>query len=165
MKVFIAGATGVLGRRVVEALLSRGIDVTGVAREPSKHADLAARGARLVTLDLFDAKAVRAAVTGHDVVCNLATAIPLGARAGDPSAWEDNDRIRREGGRGALGAGTVDRRAGHRRRQAARRRGARPGGLSESQAVRQTCRAETPAERGRRIAKQAPVGRTSTHQE
>jgi nucleoside-diphosphate-sugar epimerase len=104
MKVFIAGATGVLGRRVVDVLVSRGIEVTGVAREPSKHAVLAARGARPVTLDLFDAAAVRAAVTGHDVVCNLATAIPLGARAGDPSAWEDNDRIRREGLRNLVNA-------------------------------------------------------------
>jgi nucleoside-diphosphate-sugar epimerase len=96
-KVFIAGATGVLGRRVVVELVARGFDVTGVAREPSTHADLAALGARPVALDLFDGAAVRAAVAGHEVVCNLATAIPVGARAGDPSAWNDNDRIRREG--------------------------------------------------------------------
>jgi nucleoside-diphosphate-sugar epimerase len=104
MKVFIAGATGVLGRRVIDVLVSRGIEVTGVAREPSKHSALAARGARPIALDLFDAPAVRAAVAGHDVVCNLATAIPLGARAGDPGAWEDNDRIRREGSRNLVDA-------------------------------------------------------------
>ena len=50
-----------------------------------------------------------AAVAGHDVVCNLATSIPLGDRANDPEAWEDNDRIRRDASRNlvhaALGAG------------------------------------------------------------
>jgi nucleoside-diphosphate-sugar epimerase len=103
-RVFIAGATGVLGRRVVIELVARGCDVTGVAREPSKHADLVALGARPVALDLFDGAAVRAAVAGHELVCNLATAIPVAARASDPSAWEDNDRIRREGSRNLVDA-------------------------------------------------------------
>ena len=70
--------------------------MTGVARSPGKQADLAAVGGRPVELDLFDREAVDAAVAGHDVVFNLATAIPVGDRASIPSAWQDNDRIRRE---------------------------------------------------------------------
>jgi nucleoside-diphosphate-sugar epimerase len=103
-KVFVSGATGVLGRRVVAELVAAGFDVTGVARSSSKHGDLVALGARPVALDLFDRSAVYAAVEGHDVVCNLATAIPLGQRAKDPSAWEDNDRIRRDGSRNLVDA-------------------------------------------------------------
>ena len=108
-KVFVAGATGVLGRRVVAGLVAAGFDVTGVARRPASHAELAALGVRPVELDLFDRAAVHAAVADHQVVCNLATAIPVGDRASQPSAWDANDRIRRVGSRNladaALAAG------------------------------------------------------------
>jgi nucleoside-diphosphate-sugar epimerase len=85
-------------------LVAAGFDVTGVARSASKQADLAALGARPIALDLFDRAAVHAAVAGHEVVCNLATAIPVGERASDPSAWEVNDRIRRDGSRNLVDA-------------------------------------------------------------
>jgi 2-alkyl-3-oxoalkanoate reductase len=104
MKVFVAGATGVLGRRVVADLTSAGCDVTGVARRPAARARLEGVGVRAVELDLFDRPAVLSAVAGHDVVCNLATAIPVGERASEVSAWEDNDRIRREGSRNLVDA-------------------------------------------------------------
>jgi nucleoside-diphosphate-sugar epimerase len=103
-KIFVAGATGVLGRRVVAGLVAAGFEVTGVARRAADHAHLAARGVRPVALDLFDPAAVHAAVDGHDVVCNLATAIPVGDRANDPSAWEANDLIRRVGSRNLVDA-------------------------------------------------------------
>ena len=54
------------------------------------------------------------------------------------------------------GEGAFDRRTGHRRRQAAWGRGSRPGELGEGQALGQNCRAEAPAERGRRVAGRAP---------
>lgn len=96
MKVFVAGATGVLGRRAVTALVDAGHDVTAVARGPEK-ADLVRRlGATPVTVDLFDADAVRDAADGHDAVVNLATKIPPLRKAALMSAWEENDRIRSE---------------------------------------------------------------------
>lgn len=104
MKVFVSGATGVLGRRVVAEMVAAGFEVTGVARSPGKRADLASVGVRPVELDLFNRAAVHAAVAGHDVVCNVATAIPVGERANSPSAWEDNDRIRRDGSRNLVDA-------------------------------------------------------------
>jgi nucleoside-diphosphate-sugar epimerase len=103
-KVFVSGATGVLGRRVVAELVAAGFDVTGAARSSSRQADLAALGARPIALDLFDRAALHAAVAGHEVVFNLATAIPVGERASDPSAWEENDRIRRDGSRNLVDA-------------------------------------------------------------
>ena len=62
MRVFVAGATGVLGRRAVARLVAAGHQVTGVARSPEKAALLESLGARPVGVDLFDADAVRGAV-------------------------------------------------------------------------------------------------------
>lgn len=111
MKVFVAGATGVIGRRAVAELVAAGHDVTGVARSPEKAALLHSLGATPVTVDLFDAAAVREVVSGHDAVVNLATKIPPLTRMARPSAWEENSRIRREASRhladAALAAGAA----------------------------------------------------------
>ncbi len=96
MRIFLTGATGVIGRRAAPALVAAGHEVTAVGRTPEKRAALERGGARAVEVDLFDAAAVRDAVAGHDVVVNLATAIPPGNRAMLPGAWRENDRIRTE---------------------------------------------------------------------
>ena len=96
MQVFLTGATGVLGRRTLPLLTAAGHDVTAVARTPEKAERVGAAGARPVTVDLFDADAVRAAVEGHEAVVNLATHIPSTAKAALPGAWKENERIRRE---------------------------------------------------------------------
>lgn len=92
----MAGATGVLGGRVVPLLVAAGHEVTAVARTPEKAATVASAGARPATVDLFDPAGLGAAVAGHDVVCNLATHIPPLSRAARPSAWAENERIRRQ---------------------------------------------------------------------
>ena len=111
MKVFVAGATGVLGRRAVAQLVAVGHDVTGVARTPAKAALLRRLGATPVTVDLFDPAALKDAVAGHDAVLNLATHIPPMTKAAMPGAWSENDRIRTEASRnlvdGALAAGAT----------------------------------------------------------
>ena len=96
MKVFVAGATGVLGKRAVAQLVAADHEVTGVARSNEKAALIRSLGAAPVTVDLFDAAAVKAAVEGHDVVVNLATHIPPLSKAALPGAWSENDRIRSE---------------------------------------------------------------------
>jgi putative NADH-flavin reductase len=66
MNVLVFGATGPLGRRVVDRLLAAGHHVTIFVRSPGR---LAARaGLREVTGDVLDASAVAAAVPGHDAV-------------------------------------------------------------------------------------------------
>jgi nucleoside-diphosphate-sugar epimerase len=95
MRIFIAGATGVVGRRVVPALIGAGHEVTAVGRTAEKRGALARAGARPVELDLFDAGAVARAVAGHEVVINLATHIPSSARILLPGAWRENSRVRR----------------------------------------------------------------------
>lgn len=97
MRVFVAGATGVLGTAAVRRLVSSGHEVTGIARGSDKRRVLHTLGANAIEVDLFDAKAMRAAIEGHDVVCNLATHIPSGSAVMRSSSWRENDRIRTEG--------------------------------------------------------------------
>ncbi|MGE0140147.1 MAG: NAD-dependent epimerase/dehydratase family protein [Ilumatobacteraceae bacterium] len=104
MKIFVTGATGVLGRRTVARLVEAGADVTGVARSAEQGRALLAVGVTPAEVSLFDRAALAEAVTGHHVVYHLATAIPTGERAGIPEAWEANDRIRREGSRNLVDA-------------------------------------------------------------
>lgn len=107
MKVFVAGATGVLGRRAVAALLDAGHEVSAVARSPEKADFVRRLGATPVTVDLFDADAVRDAVSGHDAVVNLATKIPPLRKMALMSAWEENDRIRSEASHNLARAATA----------------------------------------------------------
>ena len=105
MKVFVAGATGVLGRRAVRELVRAGHQVTGVARSEEKAALVGSLGATPTRLDdLFDTDAVRAAVAGHDAVVNLATHVPPPSSAALPGAWAEHERIRDEGARNLVDA-------------------------------------------------------------
>ncbi len=108
-KVFLTGATGVLGRRALPRLVEAGHQVTAIARSSGKAAMVEAYGATAVQVDLFDAVAVRNAVAGHDAVVNLATHIPSARQMARPGAWKENARIRTEGSRhlvdAALAAG------------------------------------------------------------
>ena len=95
MRIFLTGATGVIGRRALPLLIGAGHSVTAVVRRPQSHAELVRAGATPIEVDLFAADAVRKAVAGHDAVVNLATHMPAGYRAFLPGAWAENDRIRR----------------------------------------------------------------------
>lgn len=96
MKVFVAGGTGVIGRRAVPTLVEAGHDVTVVARTEQRDRLVADLGATPVRVDLFDRDGLRAAVAGHDAVVNLATHIPPLSRASRAESWAENDRIRRD---------------------------------------------------------------------
>jgi len=96
MKVFVAGATGVIGRRLVPMLVNSGAQVSGVARAPEKASQLRKQGAKPVRVDLFDPAAVEEAVAGHDIVINVATKIPSGFRMMMPGAFNETARIRSE---------------------------------------------------------------------
>ena len=97
MRVFVTGATGVIGRRAVPLMLAEGHQVTAIGRSESRRAALERGGASTIGLDLFDRSAVRRAIAGHDAVVNLATHIPVGYVALWPAAWRDNNRIRSAG--------------------------------------------------------------------
>jgi nucleoside-diphosphate-sugar epimerase len=84
MHVFVTGGTGVLGRAALPLLAAAGHKVTAPGSGE---------------LDLFDPAAARWAVAGADAVLHLATRIPPPARAAQPGAWADNDRLRTEASR------------------------------------------------------------------
>jgi len=111
MKIFLAGGTGVVGTRALPALVAAGHEVTAVARSDAKADLVRSLGGEPVTVDVFDADAVRVAVVGHEVVINLATSIPSLTKAARSSAWTTNERLRREASNhlvdGALHAGAV----------------------------------------------------------
>jgi nucleoside-diphosphate-sugar epimerase len=105
MNVFLTGASGVIGRRVVPLLLQANHRVTALGRTPEKRGALRRMGASVVDVSLFDQPALRDAVAGHDVVINLATHMPSSSlRMFLPGAWAENDRIRREGSSSLVGA-------------------------------------------------------------
>src|SRR5829696_8474875 len=96
MRVFVAGATGVVGRRLIPLLVDAGASVTAVARTDAKAEQLRNQGATPKKVNLFDPAAVEAAVAGNDAVINVATKIPSGARVLIPGAFNENIRIRTE---------------------------------------------------------------------
>ena len=97
MRIFVAGATGVIGRRVIPRLMDAGHQVTGAARRLVNQATLERMGAASASVDLFTPATLANAVRGHETVVNLATHVPPSSRAFLPGAWRETDRIRRIG--------------------------------------------------------------------
>jgi UDP-glucose 4-epimerase len=93
-EIVITGSTGVVGRRAVRELLAAGYRVTGVTRSARGRQQLESLGARAVEADVFDEASLRRAFDGADAVVNLLTHIPSPDRMPDPSAWDENDRLR-----------------------------------------------------------------------
>jgi nucleoside-diphosphate-sugar epimerase len=94
--IFVAGASGVLGRRVVPALVAAGHCVTANVRNPAARRAAEEAGAETVTIDLFDRSETARIGDDHDTVVNIATSIPTGASAARRSGWKMNDRLRTE---------------------------------------------------------------------
>ena len=112
MRIFLAGATGAIGRRLIPLLLADGHRVTGTTRSATKAAELKARGVAPVVIDVFDAGALRDALVkaGPEIVIHQLTDLP---QVLDPaqmaSSRQRNTRLRIEGTANlvaaALGAG------------------------------------------------------------
>ncbi|MQY25664.1 NAD-dependent epimerase/dehydratase family protein [Nocardia aurantia] len=94
MRIFVAGATGAIGRPLVAALVTAGHRVIGTSRSAAWVDDVRALGAEGVRLDVFDAGAVERAVAdaAPEVVIHQLTALSGGISA-------ENSRIRQVGTR------------------------------------------------------------------
>jgi len=105
VRIFLAGATGVIGRRIIPLLREADHEVAGMTRSASNVAALRALGAEPVVCDVFDSERVRDAVTGFapDLVIHQLTDLPDDA-ARIREAGGANARIRREGTRSLLDA-------------------------------------------------------------
>lgn len=100
MRVFVVGASGAIGTRLVPQLIDRGHEVVGTSRSPGNAERVRALGARSITLDVLDERAVRRAVleTEPDAIVHQATALAdvRFSRNLDRSFAQTN-RLRREG--------------------------------------------------------------------
>jgi nucleoside-diphosphate-sugar epimerase len=97
LRIFVAGGTGVIGRRVVPALVRAGHNVCAASRSEESRKRLEAQGAEPVSVDLFDVDDVRRVMGSQDIVINLATHIPSSTtKMLLPWGWRENDRVRRE---------------------------------------------------------------------
>jgi nucleoside-diphosphate-sugar epimerase len=107
MRVFVAGASGAIGTRLVPQLLEQGHDVVGTSMSPANAERIRALGAEPIVLDLLAPGAVRRAVleTEPDAIVHQATALAdvRFSRHLDRSFVETN-RLRREGTEALLAA-------------------------------------------------------------
>jgi nucleoside-diphosphate-sugar epimerase len=105
VRIFVAGASGVIGVRLVPLLVADGHTVAGMTRSPQKAGLLRELGAEPVVCDVYDVGALTQAVAGFrpDIVFHQLTDLP--DDASDLSEFFDrNDRMRSEGTRNLLAA-------------------------------------------------------------
>lgn len=107
MRIFLAGAAGVIGRRLTPLLVLMGHEVTGTTRSAAKAGSIEAMCGRPVIVDVFDAEALKRAVVAArpEVVIHQLTDLP---DVNDPANYaatrEANARIRIEGTRNLMAA-------------------------------------------------------------
>jgi|SRR5579884_1237988 len=99
MKIYLAGATGVVGRALVPMLVAAGHEVVATTRRPENAARLAAQGVRPVVLNVLDREAVLASLAAErpDAVIHQLT--DLGSQD-----FQANNRLRIEGTRNLVDA-------------------------------------------------------------
>jgi nucleoside-diphosphate-sugar epimerase len=105
MRIFVAGATGVIGRRVVPLLVAAGHTVGAMTRSASNAANLASMGTQPIVCDVFDRPALLSAVRSFspDVILHELTDLPDDL-ADLPENSLLNARIRDEGTRNLIDA-------------------------------------------------------------
>jgi nucleoside-diphosphate-sugar epimerase len=102
MRVFLAGAAGAIGRRLVPLLVRAGHEVTGTTRSSATANELERAGVTPAVLDIFDAPAVMAAVAAAapEVIIHQLTDLPrIFDQTRIAAAYAANARIRTEGTR------------------------------------------------------------------
>lgn len=115
MKVFVAGATGAIGRPLIAQLLAKGHDVVALTRSSERAKALVEQSVepairqslRFANADVFDADAVKAAIVRAqaEVVIEQLTALPKTYTGESMSAAAPlNQRLRQEGGANVLAA-------------------------------------------------------------
>jgi nucleoside-diphosphate-sugar epimerase len=108
MRIFLAGASGVIGLRLLPVLVADGHEVAAMTRSPQKADQLRALGSEPVVCDVFDRDALSAAVTSFapEMVMHQLTDLPDRLDELRDHAAR-NDRMRTEGTRNLIAAATA----------------------------------------------------------
>jgi nucleoside-diphosphate-sugar epimerase len=106
VRVFVAGASGAIGRPLVRQLLAAGHEVTGMTRGRERAEEIRAAGAEAVVCDAFDRPALIAAVeaAAPQAVVNQLTSLPERYDPRKASFYEATNRARSEGGHNLIEA-------------------------------------------------------------
>lgn len=99
MRVMVAGASGDLGRSLVQAFTAAGAEVIGLVRSEASVATVRRLGGDAFAGDLYDVAGITAKVGRADVVVHAVTAIPSGSVVRRADAWEATHRARTQGTR------------------------------------------------------------------
>jgi nucleoside-diphosphate-sugar epimerase len=106
MRVFVAGASGAIGRPLVPRLVAAGHEVTGTTRSERSAEAIQAAGASAAIVDALDADSLREAVERADpeVIVHELTALPERFNPRKRDLYDATNRIRRDGTRNLLDA-------------------------------------------------------------
>jgi len=110
VRILLAGASGLIGVRLVPLLVAQGHEVAGITRSPAKAAGLAALGAQPVVCDVYDVDRLRSAAVafGPELVMHQLTDLPDDrAELERPETAGANARVRREGTANLIAAATA----------------------------------------------------------
>jgi 2-alkyl-3-oxoalkanoate reductase len=104
MRVFLAGASGAIGRPLVPKLIAAGHEVTGMTRSEARGEELRATGAGAAVVDVFDADALEAAMAeaAPEVVIHQLTALPERMNFRNKDLYTGTNRVRTEGTRNLI---------------------------------------------------------------
>jgi nucleoside-diphosphate-sugar epimerase len=106
MKVFVAGASGAVGRPLLPKLVAAGHEVTGTTRSQERTEGIRAAGATPVVVDALDATALREAVVAvaPDAIVHELTSLPDRFEPRRKDIYGPTNRVRRDGTRNLLDA-------------------------------------------------------------
>jgi nucleoside-diphosphate-sugar epimerase len=109
MRVFLAGASGAIGRALVPKLVAAGHEVTGMTRSEARAEEIRTKGADAAVVDVFDADALRTAVdrASPEVIVHELTALPDRIDFRKEDTYAATNRVRTEGTRNLIDAARV----------------------------------------------------------
>jgi 2-alkyl-3-oxoalkanoate reductase len=104
LRVFVAGASGVIGRSLVPKLVAAGHEVTGMTRSEARAEHVRAAGAEAAVVDVFDAHALEAAMVeaAPEVVVHQLTDLPKRMNFRSKDLYTGTNRVRTEGTRNLI---------------------------------------------------------------
>jgi nucleoside-diphosphate-sugar epimerase len=105
MRVFVAGASGAIGKPLMRQLVAAGHNVTGTTRRQERAEEIRAAGAKAIVCDVFDREALEAAVkeAAPEVVVNQLTSLPQDFNP-KKIDYGPTNRVREEGGGNLMAA-------------------------------------------------------------